>query len=58
MSFLFDLHTLVPLAILVPLIGALIISRLDSEPNVREGVTLITASILLFINIIFTICFL
>jgi multicomponent Na+:H+ antiporter subunit D len=52
MKFLFDLHTLVPLAILVPLIGALIISRLDSEPNVREGVTLITASILLFINIL------
>ena len=28
---------------LIPLAGALIISRLDSKPNVREAVTLITA---------------
>ena len=36
---------------LLPLAGALVISRLDSKPNVREAVTLVTSSALLLIVI-------
>lgn len=32
--------------LLVPLIGAVLISRADSKPNLREGITLVTASVL------------
>lgn len=34
-------------ALLVPMIGAVIISQLDSKPNIREAVTLTTATILI-----------
>ncbi len=38
-------------AILTPLLGALVISRLDKLPDYREAVTLVTASILFSINV-------
>lgn len=38
-------------SIIAPLIGALLISRLDKTPNLREGVTLGTAVLLFAINI-------
>ncbi|MEQ3652251.1 MAG: proton-conducting transporter membrane subunit [Glaciecola sp.] len=43
-------HLLI-LSILVPIVGSLIISRLDKHVNIREAVTLITAVLLLLINI-------
>ena len=52
MDFIFELDNLLTLAFLLPLAGALIISRLDLEENVREGVTLITAILLLTVNIL------
>ena len=52
MQFLFDIHNLITLAMLIPLAGAFLISRLDLEPNVREGVTLITAALLLVVNVL------
>lgn len=51
MEFLFDIQNLITLSMLIPLAGAFVISRLDLEPNVREGVTLITATLLLVVNI-------
>jgi multicomponent Na+:H+ antiporter subunit D len=41
--------TLIELSVLVPLIGALLISLLGRFPNLREAVTLITAVVLLMI---------
>jgi multicomponent Na+:H+ antiporter subunit D len=38
-------------AMLTPLLGALVISRLDKFPDYREAVTLVTASILFGINV-------
>ena len=38
-------------AMLTPLLGALVISRLDKLPDYREAVTLVTASILFSINV-------
>ncbi|WP_100642832.1 proton-conducting transporter membrane subunit [Alteromonas facilis] len=52
MAFLFALENLLLMAFFIPLVGALIISRLDLEPNVREGVTLITAGLLLTVNVL------
>jgi len=37
---------------IIPLIGALLISRLDKKPNLREAVTLLTAFVLFAVNIL------
>lgn len=37
---------------IIPVIGALIISKLDSTPNAREAITLITALILFIVNVL------
>jgi multicomponent Na+:H+ antiporter subunit D len=42
-------------SLVVPITGALLISRLDKTPNVREAVTLITAVSLFAINIYYTL---
>ncbi|WP_100656788.1 proton-conducting transporter membrane subunit [Alteromonas flava] len=52
MGALFALENLLLLSFIVPLAAALIISRLDDEPNVREGVTIIAAVLLFTINVL------
>lgn len=42
-------ETLVHLALIVPLVGAFLIALTGRSPNLREGVTLVTSAILLFI---------
>ena len=45
-----NLHLLLLSLMLVPLAGAVVISRLDKTPNIRELVTLLTATVLLLIS--------
>jgi len=46
-----DLSFVLSLTLLIPLIGAVIISQLRAKPNVREAVTLVTAMLLFIANV-------
>ncbi|WP_026375241.1 proton-conducting transporter membrane subunit [Aestuariibacter salexigens] len=43
---------LIAISMLLPLAGAIVVSRLDRVPNIREAATLVTAVILFIVNIL------